>query len=323
MLRGICTNCFDESIDGDLAALPPQLERAQKLGFDGYEFSTVAANLIRAGRTVPAEVDRLKATLGRYKLHYTVHPPCEMRLTDRSGMGRQVFLACLDVCSAIGADVMVYHSAQIALRSADQDTSTRLPNAGELQEMWRYETAQIREMAAYAADKGITIAVENRDPHLWELAALARHGKGAADLTTYHAGMRLDLIAQQVEEINLPNVGMCLDVGHAFLSAPYWQSTDYLAAIRQVAPLIKHVHFHDNFGRLDDWARSMAERLAFGEADNHMPPGWGAIPLGGVLQALKAADYRGWLIVELSGRYADNLEEAGRTTRALVSTHFA
>ncbi len=323
MLKGICINCFDEAIDGRLSMLNEQLDRAQHNGFDGYEFSTVAANIIRGGSVVQSEVDQLKDVLSGYKLHYTVHPPCELRLTDRSGMGCRVFLACLDVCSQIGADVMVYHSAQIALRSADQDTMTRLPTDDELREMWRYETAQLREMAAHAADKGITIAVENRDPHLWELAALTRHGKGAGDLTTYHAGMRLDLITRQVEEINAANVGICLDVGHAFLAAPYWPNTDYLTAIRQAAPLVRHVHFHDNFGRLDDWARSMAERLVFGEADNHMPPGWGAIPLGGVLEALKTANYGGWLVVELSGRYADDVPEAARTTRALVNMHMA
>ena len=127
MLKGICINCFDEAIDGRLSMLDEQLDRAQHNGFDGYEFSTVAANIIRGGSVVQSEVDQLKDVLSGYKLHYTVHPPCELRLTDRSGMGRRVFLACLDVCSQIGADVMVYHSAQIALRSADQDTMTRLP----------------------------------------------------------------------------------------------------------------------------------------------------------------------------------------------------
>jgi len=318
MIRGTCINCFDEAIEGRLDVLAQQLERAQRAGFDGYEFSTVAANVMRAGRVIQPELDRLKNVLQGYALHYTVHPPCELRLTDKTGLGRRVFLSCLDLCSQIGAGVMVYHSAQIALRSADQDTAARLPDANGLREMWQYETAQLKEMSARAADKGITIAVENRDPHLWEIAALVRYGKDASALTTYHAGMRLDVLARQVEEVNSPNVGVCLDVGHAFLAAPYWQDTDYLTAIRQCAPWIRHVHFHDNFGRLDDWARSMAERLVFGEADNHMPPGWGAIPLADVLAILTRSGYAGWLVVELSGRYAEYVTEAERSVRAMV-----
>jgi sugar phosphate isomerase/epimerase len=322
MIKGICINCFDERIDGRVNMLVGQLERAVQAGFDGYEFSSVAANVIRGGRVIQPELDRLKEILRGRGLHYTMHPPCELRLTDRTGMGRQVFLSCLEVCSQIGADVMVYHSAQIALRHADHDTAAQLPDAGELQEMWRYETAQLQEMAAHAAGKGVTIAVENRDPHLWELAALARHGKDASELTTYHAGMRLDLLARQVEEINLPNVGICLDVGHAHLAAPYWKDADYLTAVRQCAPWVRHVHFHDNFGRLDDWAHSMAERLVFGEADNHMPPGWGTIPLPRVLAALRHAGYSGWLVVEISSRYADLVAEVAPSVRAMVQAVF-
>ena len=89
--------------------------------------------------------------------------------------------------------------------------------------------------------------VENRDPHLWEFTALARHGKSASDLLTYHQGMRLDLLAQQVAAIGSPNVGICLDVGHAFLARPYWPNPDYLAAIRQAAPWIRHLHFRRQF----------------------------------------------------------------------------
>ena len=51
-------------------------------------------------------------------------------------------------------------------------------------------------------------------------------------------GLRLDLIAEQVEAVAHPQVGMCLDVGHGYLASCYlgW---DYLATIRQVAPLVE------------------------------------------------------------------------------------
>ena len=88
MLKGISINCFDVEIDGHLDRLAPHLERACANAFDGYEFSSEAVNLIRAGRVIQPEVDRLKDILARYNLRYTVHPPCELRLTDRSGMGR-------------------------------------------------------------------------------------------------------------------------------------------------------------------------------------------------------------------------------------------
>jgi sugar phosphate isomerase/epimerase len=318
MIGGIGVNCNDEIIGGRPDALAQELAKARDAGFDGYEFYVPTANTIQAGRVVQRRLDEMKEVMRGFPLRYTVHSPCELRLTERTGKGREVFLACLEVSRQIGAKVMVYHSAQIALRSADQDTGD-LPDAAGLREMLRHETAALKEMGARAADMGIIIGLENRDPHLWEVAALARHGKSAGDLLTYHAGMRLDLLAQQLEQVALANVGMCLDVGHAFLAAPYWQNTDYLSAIRQAAPWIKHVHFHDNFGRLDDVAGSIAERLVFGEADTHAPPGWGRIPLADVLAILIQANYGGWLVLEIRPRYEAWMAEAGATVRAMLA----
>jgi sugar phosphate isomerase/epimerase len=318
MFRGIGINCDDETIDGRLDRLDIGLQEAERAGFDAFELTIEAANVIRGGHVIQEQLERVRHILARYALHYTVHPPCNLRLTERSGLHRQVFLSCLDVSSRIGAGVMVYHSAQIALYPADEDTAP-LPDATELQVMWQYETEMLSDMAHEAQQRNVVIAVENRDPHLWELAALRRHGKSAEDLTSYHAGMRLDLLAEQARAIASPNVGICLDAGHAFLAAPYWRGIDFLGGIRQAAPWIKHVHVHDNFGRIDERAESLRERAVFGEADNHMPPGWGAIPLAETLAILKQANYSGWLITELRPRYRDHMPEVASTLRALAS----
>lgn len=317
MIRGIGINCDDDSIDGRLERLTEHLDRAQAAGFSAYEFSIEAANVVRGGRVIDDELARLKDVMLGRPLHYTVHPPCELHLTEPSGLHRQVFRSCLEVTAAIGADVMVYHSAQIALQPTEHETRP-LPTPDALADMWRRETSELKLMAREAAQRGVTIAVENRDPHLWEVAALHRHGKAPQDLLTYHQGMRLDLIVQQAQDIAAPNVGVCLDVGHAFLAAPYWRGTDYSTAITEAAPWVRHVHFHDNFGRLDDRAESLRERLVFGEADNHLPPGWGTIPLAEIVAILKAASYDGWLVVELRPRYMDHMAEVAATMRKMI-----
>lgn len=316
MIKGIGINCNDEAIDGRLDRLAAELDRAAAAGFDAYELSLAAVNGIRDGRIDEAELARLAAVLARRDLRTTVHGPMSLRLTEPTGRHEQIFLRCLEATQRIGAEVLVYHSAQLALRPADQDTGL-LPDAAALAESWRVETAALARVARHAERLGVIVAVENRDPHLWEIAALARHGKGAADLLTYHQGMRLDLLAEQVAAVGSPNVGICLDVGHAFLAAPYWAS-DYLAGIRAAAGHVKHVHWHDNFGRLDDRCESLGERLIFGEADNHLPPGWGAIPLADVLAALREAGYAGWLTVELRGRYAHLWPEVAAVARRMV-----
>ncbi len=316
MIKGIGINCDDDAIDGRLDRLEQELDQAQAAGFDAYELSLAACNVIRNGRVDEDELAPLAAVMARRPLRYTVHAPMSLRLTDRTGFHEQVFLSCLAATQRIGAEVMVYHSAQLALRPADQDTGL-LPAADALRESWRMETDALKRVAQHAERLGVTVTVENRDPHLWEIAALIRHGRRGADLPTYHQGMRLDLLGEQIHAINSPNVGICLDVGHAFLAAPYWPS-DYLAGIRAVAPHVQHVHWHDNFGRLDDRCESLGERLIFGEADNHLPPGWGAIPLAQVLAVLLEAGYAGWLTIEIRPRYAHLRPEIAAAARLMV-----
>ena len=316
MIKGIGINCDDDAVDGHLDRLEDQLEQTHAAGFDACELSLSAVNVIRHGRIDTDEVTRLAAIMGRYPLRYTVHGPMSLRLSDPTGFHEQVFESCLEATHRIGADVIVYHSAQLALRPADQDTGP-LPDAAELAASWERETAALRRVARRAERLGVLIAVENRDPHLWEIAALARHGLGSQDLTAYHQGMRLDLIAAQMSAVGSPNVRICLDVGHAFLAAPYW-TDGYLPQIRAAAPLVGHVHWHDNYGRLDDRCESLAERLVFGEADNHLPPGWGAIPLADVLSALLQAGYGGWLTVEIRSRYMHLMPVVARSVREMI-----
>ena len=102
-------------------------------------------------------------------------------------MGQQVFRSCLELAAQIHAEVIVYHSVQIALRAADQDTD-ELPDADGLRASWQMETTALQVMALEADARGIAIAVENRDPHLWEFAALKRHSQRDEEIATYHEG---------------------------------------------------------------------------------------------------------------------------------------
>src|SRR5439155_23592123 len=153
--------------------------------------------------------------------------------------------ADLAICAAIGAKVLVYHSGQLR----DPYGDDRALAAG-----MAHERDQLRRLGDEAGRHGIRIMVENIDP------------VGIYVLRRAY-GLRLDLIAEQVQAIDHPQVAMCLDVGHAYLASQYvgW---DYLPTIRQVAPLVGHVHLNDNFGRtkLDgDW--NVNEYLAICAAD--------------------------------------------------------
>jgi len=317
MFKGIAINADESVFDGDQQALARHLERAAALGFDAVELSIGCFNIIRGGEVVERELERARALVGRYPLRYTLHGPCNLNLVRQPELAAQVLESCLQVAAGLGAEVLVYHSGQIALHDPAHGLAP-LPDERALEGLWQRETEALARFARRAEELGVLVAVENRDPHLWEVAALARWGRPASELVRYHQGMRLDLLSAQMEAVGSPLVGMCLDVGHAFLAAPYWPQPDYLAAVRRAAPWVKHLHLHDNFGRLDDIAESMRERLIFGQADNHMPAGWGRIPLREVLAALAAVGYSGWVVAEVAPRYAAYYDEALANVRAIL-----
>jgi sugar phosphate isomerase/epimerase len=59
------------------------------------------------------------------------------------------------------------------------------------------------------------------------------------------------------------------------------------------------------------------ERWAYGEADIHLPPGWGSIPYAEVFKRLP--HYSGDLILEIKVGFADFLSESLHTMQRLVT----
>ena len=95
------------------------------------------------------------------------------------------------------------------------------------------------------------------------------------------------------------NVSTCLDTGHANLAG------DLPSVAHKLSSHLRMVHVNDNCG---DW-------------DEHLPPGKGAIDWVEVLRQLEACDFRGALILELSGKhgtdYQATMQEARDSRRFL------
>ena len=82
------------------------------------------------------------------------------------------------------------------------------------------------------------------------------------------------------EDIEAPNVGICLDIGHARIDG------DVVDAVEVTAGHLLAVHLHDNRGRSDD----------------HLVPFDGVIDWPGSLTAVQKVGYDGALTFELSAR---------------------
>ena len=95
-------------------------------------------------------------------------------------------------------------------------------------------------------------------------------------------------------------VGACLDTGHAFLAGELYP------LVYKLAPHLRMLHVHDNRGHLDE----------------HLPPGDGRIDWGTLVRELAQVNFRGAMIMELSGTGTpDEVLERARRGRAYLRAH--
>jgi sugar phosphate isomerase/epimerase len=70
-----------------------------------------------------------------------------------------------------------------------------------------------------------------------------------------------------------------LDVGHAALASGVF-GFDYIEECTTIAPLVRHVHLHDNLQKTNLTGEPpLSEHPVYGLGDLHLPPGRGTIPL--------------------------------------------
>jgi inosose dehydratase len=111
-------------------------------------------------------------------------------------------------------------------------------------------------------------------------------------------------------------VGICLDVGHFVVGGG-----DPVGALAQYGDRVTHVHLKDvdpgvldalRRGTVSNFETAIRERL-FTELGN------GCLDLGGVLAALAARDYEGWLMVEQDSSWGPASESASIGRRVLAA----
>ncbi len=166
----------------------------------------------------------------------------------------------------LGSDIFILHPAELAdTDNLIRDEAGRLyPDYSFVRDIegegkpFKKIKERLRELGICGKEKGIKIALENMN---------------TCDNKVLTGMVNL------LDEVNLDNVGFCLDVGHVNLS----QNTEQI--IEAFGKRIIHTHLHDNHGD---------------EYDEHLLPFSGTINWRQVLEALQSKGYSGVLLYEVS-----------------------
>jgi sugar phosphate isomerase/epimerase len=285
---GFCT----DGARPDLSDLDAQLARIEATGASHCELSLYELDLIVGGRVLPERRRRLEQICARRALRYTVHGVLTVNFMDeaRLAMHKAVCRAMLELCEAVGASVMAHHPGKVPAAPA-----------AELERLHALERDTLREMGDVAAGCGVTIAVENLF---------------VEDAVSYTADpVRL---AREIAAIDHPNVCGLLDFSHAYIMARF-RGMDYAQTLEAFAPQVNHLHVHDSLGRptsIEGFYR-LAEQIAFGMGDLHLPLGWGDIPWDAILPRLRLRPGT-VLIVELPERHFAELDRCAATARRFM-----
>ena len=236
------------------------LRDVSELGFDGVEL----------GGKFPREPAALKAALGPWALDCVggwYSGSLLARDADAEIAALQPHLRLLE---AMGSRVFVFAETSNAVHGATGTAMTATPRLAAAD--WARFGTRMTAVADHVAARGLAFAYHH---HLGTVV------ETAADLDAFlaHTGA---------------SVGLTLDTGHATLGG-----IDPLAVIAAHPRRIAHVHCKDVRGARHRETRAAGRSFLDGVlAGMFTVPGDGDIDFGAVMQALKAIDYAGWIIIE-------------------------
>lgn len=162
---------------------------------------------------------------------------------------------------------------------ADAGSAARLAAPGQAQrdrglslqpEAWDRFAAQVQQAVARCRDRGY-------DPTFH-----------------HHAGTYVEAPWEIEELLTRTDVGLCLDSGHLVIGGG-----DPLRAVADWGPRINHVHLKDvRRSVIEAVIRQGGDMMEIWRRGAFCPLGEGDLDIDGILTALLARDYQGWLVVE-------------------------
>lgn len=290
-------------IDGSLLKFRQDLESFRKTGLAAVELPVHGLDVILNGKLIQNRLDKILSILNDFNFLYSVHSPNPLNLMDKkdTGLHADVLLASLEFARQAHARVVVYHAGRFIPEEEFFSFPARGISRKEKEGLMEREALLLQSISEQYPD--VTLAVENARPYLGQ--------------SPYTYGEFPDALKHQVLCVNRPNVRINLDFGHLYMTSLF-HGHDLEESVSSIQALVAHTHIHDNFGGVvHHWEKQQTHQLPFGRGDSHMPVGWGEVPIKDILDIL-LPDYDGLLMMELRGRYFDDLEESGRNLEALI-----
>lgn len=239
--------------------------------YDFCELSLSGFPLVVEGRVNWVYVEYLKPLLTQSGLRFTAHigTGLELREGVDHAVHRNTLFSSLDICAALGAEILTVHFEQASPKVAVEAQFLQI----------------YREAAQYALEKGVLLCMEN------------------IEVEDYRRVLVL------LDAVDSPGLRMTLDLGHLYLATRYFGGEYFsaLADAAPYAAHV-HLHDNTGTYepmRLQDFARykqlGLNERIAFGRGDLHLPVFWGTLPVTESLQQLQSRGYTGSILLECGG----------------------
>jgi len=288
-ITGMGINADSYRIKGDLDLLEADLAFFEEVGFEYVEIPIHGVDGVIGGELNLKSIKKVKEALRKHHLKATVHCPDLLNLRNGDfGLNQKIFKSCIEFTSKLEAEILVYHDGNFK-RTRERTQGQDLARLKEIK--------ALESLSDFASERGVQIGVEN-------------------------IGGSLEELVRMVREVDRDNVGITYDFGHAFLFySACGRKGSFLECIEKARPYLKHLHIHDNFGRLtsgfalDSLSTPYIDRFPFGEGDLHMPPGMGKIPYNQIISLIK--DYSGLAMMEINPRYKDFYQEALTTIKKI------
>jgi D-psicose/D-tagatose/L-ribulose 3-epimerase len=260
MKFGVNTFIWSDRIDPGLLDLFPAIRE--------HEFDGVELPLIRPGEVPVADVRRALAA-NQLECNFCSVLPGELSAITDDPVVRAKTQAHLEECARVAAEV----GAKVIAGPLYSPVGY-LPGRRRNGDEWARAVECYQVLGGTLASHGVTIAIEplNR----FETYFL----NTAADAESF------------AEAVGHPNVGILFDTFHANI-----EEKDVAAALRTVAPHLKHVHACENDRGI---------------------PGSGHTDWPGVFRNLRGLDYAGWVTIESFGFTLGDLSAAASIWRDLA-----